>query len=234
MENANSSLKKSKAISGISICAAILFAGLYFFNPKTVVKTEVHSLTNTVTNDGIQEMPNEVEKTVKVAAEIPQEYIDGKALRDAMLNARVVKTDDQMLFGMKDVKVAFNISDDIKKVMSEDEIKAKYELILRRNNISVNSDSHNVILVDIEGFLNSPEQTTLVFDMDESVTDSQWVVRNLEWRSGFVKVWEKGSFGTVGKEKASEALLQKVEKLAEIFANDFLSANQSTVKSTSQ
>jgi hypothetical protein len=119
---------------GISTVGMVIFAELYFFNPKTTLQTQtiLNTVTNTVTNEVVKEV--QVPKFYKIPAEIPQDYITAMQIISNYDHCDFVK-DDQVLFGMKDVRVIYNVNDSMKEVLSEDEVRAKFELTLRRNNV---------------------------------------------------------------------------------------------------
>ena len=185
-----------------------------------------NTVSTTVTNEVIKEVPKEVEKIVKVPAEIPPEYINALNFYQTMTNAPTISENDR-LFEMKDVQVVYKISDAIKQVTSEEEVKAKFELTLRRNNVPINPNSTHTLFVTISGFFDAANNALLCYDFDCRVYESQWIFRNNTVRFGTVSVWGKGSkYGTVGRTKADEAILGDTESYAEMFANDYLSANQ--------
>ena len=207
------------------IFAIIAVVGCDSKAAKTVTNYVTNNVSTIVTNEIIKEVPKEVEKIVNVPAEIPPEYIVAKNLYDKMTNVTVVNL-DQVLFNMKDVRVHCSLDNAVQQVISEDEVKAKFELALRRNNVPINPNSPNAVNFSIEGFFDVTTGALLCYSINTSVYENQWVFRNGNCRMAPVIIWTKGnSYGTVGKSKANEALLNEVEKRAEIFANDFLSAN---------
>jgi len=231
MENPNSTASKAWFLFGISTGALLIFAGLYFFNPRTVAKVQTVPtlITNTVvtieTNEVVKEVPKEVEKIVNVPAEIPHDYVLAMKFYRRMTNAAYAGA-DEVLFKMKDVRINYELDDAIKQVVGEDEVKAKFELTLRRNNVPINANSSNVILVSLGGFFDSTTQNLLCYSLNCGVPEGQVIFRGGEFRTAILTIWRRGdSYGTVGRSKANEALLNEVEKEAEIFANDFLSAN---------
>jgi len=225
MGNQNPS-SRAWVLFGISTIGMVIFAGLYISTPKSAVttRTVTETVTTIVTNTVTRDVPKEVEKTVTVQADIPDEYVIAKTLREKMMAATKVNA-DKILFGMKDVKVVYLMQDEIRKLISEDEIKAKFELTLRKNNVPINPDSLNVVTYSLNGFFVNND-STLVYHLDCWVDEPQYVFRDTEWHRGYVITWSKGSsFGTVGKLRASDGLLGETEKKAEVFANDYLSAN---------
>ncbi len=235
MENGNASSVTSSASKAWLLFAAstigmLVFAGLYFLSPKPTAdnptatpKIVTNTVVNLVTNEVVKEVPKEVEKIVKVPAEIPEGYVSAMNLVQRLTNATYIAP-DQMLFKMKDVRAVYFLDDAVTQVMTVDEVKAKFELTLRRNNVPLNPNSLNVVRLSISGFTTI--QNTLCYSINCYFDDQQWVFRAGEWHQATVRVWTKSnSFGTVGKSKANEALLKEVEKGAEIFANDFLSSN---------
>ena len=213
---------------GISVAGMVIFAGLYFFNPKTTIQTQTVTkvITNTVTNTVTNEVVKEVEKIVNVPAEIPEGYIIAWNLYkkfNAATKERVASS-DQLLFNMKDVRAVCYLDTSAKECVSEDEVKAKFELTLRRNNVPINPKSTNTVSIEIDTIIN-PNTSLVCFFVTCEVIESQLVFREGVFHPGTIRLWRQDGFGTVGKIKANEALLGEVEKQAELFANDFLSAN---------
>lgn len=184
-----------------------------------VTKTVTTFVTNTVTHETVKEVP--------VPADIPDEYIWAHKFLQRVKNASSVNS-DQALFGMKDVKVKYMIDEALKQVVSEDEVKAKFELTLRRNNIPISPDSPNTVTLVINGFRGNDlaTQDLFTYSFHLSVWELQTISRAGELHNAVVGVWNSGDFyGYAGKNKANEALLRNVEKDGEMFSNDFLSAN---------
>jgi hypothetical protein len=195
---------------------------------KFITNTVTNFITRYVTNTDIINFTNEV----PVPAAIPQTYIDGDTFLKWVRNVPILTSDDQALFAMDDVKVLYILDNTIKQTILEDDVKAKFELTLRKNGVPINPDSRNTVFVGLTGFYDETGML-LCYNYNVSVSESQLIFRNGEGRRGMVTVWQRGgSHGTVGKVKANEALLRVVEKSAEVFANDYLSANpkQNTIK----
>ncbi len=137
-----------------------------------------------------------------------------------------VAPEDRVLFGIKSIHPHYEVSASLTNILTEDEVKAKFELTLRRNNVPIDYKSGEVVRADVEALLFD-NGTAVCYETSLMVDESQLVFRNGECYRMSVRVWEKGgSFGTVGKNKASETIVNSIEKDAEIFANDFLSAKQ--------
>jgi hypothetical protein len=227
---------KTKAwlLFGISTCGAVVFATLYFLNPKIVIRNDAKTITNTVTNtvigvvtnEVVKEVPKEVEKIVTVPAEIPDEYIQAKQIISNYDNCDFVDS-HQVLFGMKDVRVVYLLGDAVKQIVSEDDVRARFELTLRRNNVPINPTSQNVVLVDTEGFWGEPPTSENLFTHSVTIEleEKQTLLRGNQLHKALVTVWQNSHYGLVGKYNASNALLDTVEKEGDVFANDFLSAN---------
>ena len=222
----------------ISTIAMVNFAVLYFFNPKT--KTEVQVSTEVRTNVVTRTITNVVKETVvsivtnevvkEVPASIPLEYINAMQI---CKNIDKAKTSDrkQVLFGRKDVGVVFTVAEAVKEFVSEDELSAKFELTLRRNNIAISRSSTNLVFYIIEGFLND-DKVSLTYSVNCFVLDSVFYKRSpdwvtAEWSRMLVSIWESESYGYAGTKIAKTELLKIAESKAELFANDFLAANTS-------
>ena len=222
METINSTGNtKAWILCAISMAAMAVFATLFFLKdePSLGVKT----VTNTITNEVIKEIPKEVEKLVPVPAEIPPEYQHAMRLFQKMTNAEYASQAD-LLFNLKGVKAVCSVDENLKSIISADEVKAKFELTLRRNNVPIDPSSTFTLCFNIYGFFSS--ESLICYAIECSALENQLIFREGDCKAALVPVWQKGnSFGTVGKTKASESLVPLAEKCAEIFANDFLSAN---------
>jgi len=237
MENsASNTPSKAWVFCGVSTIGMIVFAALYFNNPTPKIQTEptvvttivTNTVTNTVTQEVVKEIPKEVEKIVTIPAQISlddQKLINlGAKLMDAFTNSPI--KDDQVLFGMKDVNVFYIIGDKIKEFVTEDEIKAKFELTLRRNNVPINPKSFNTVFFSVAGFSDDATKTLISYSTKCYVTEYQTIFRQGISHQSLITVWEKGEFyGYAGKNKINDVMLDNAEKDAEMFANDFLSAN---------
>jgi hypothetical protein len=213
--------KKALAMFAASTIGMVIFAVLYFSTPaKTLTQTDTQLVTNVVVK--------EVEKAVSIPANIPAEYIVAMNLYQKMTNATMV-ANDKVLFNLKNVRVVCVIDDSIKEVASEDEIKAKFELTLRRNNVPISTDSQSVVYLNISGFFDKTgtyANNLLCYSINCVMSESQWVFRESECHYSLVNTYEEaGYYGYVGRTLANATLLDQVEKRAEIFANDYLSTN---------
>src|ERR1039457_1511675 len=121
---------------------------------KTITNTVANFTTSYVTNTDKIYFTNEVTKEVSIPAAIPQNYIDGDTFLKWIRNVPVIKSSDQALFAMDDVKVFYILNDTIKQIILEDDAKAKFELTLRKNGVPINPDSRNAVVVGLTGFYN--------------------------------------------------------------------------------
>ena len=120
----------------------VVFAGLYFFNPRTIPTTKVTTTVNTVvTNTVFQEV------STKPSAETLAQIDLGKRIYSALTNT---VHDAAVLFAIKGVKVKYNLSG-MTDVVSENDIKAKFELALRRNNVPIDPDATSFLIVSLNG-----------------------------------------------------------------------------------
>jgi hypothetical protein len=122
------------------------------------------------------------------------------------------------------VRVVYALEGSTKAAVSEAEVKAKFELTLRRNNVPLNSQSTNMVVVLMNGFFD--EKGELTYSVSCGVSEWQFIFRGNECRYAMVTLWEAdGRYGYAGPARMNDLLLTAVEKEAEQFANDYLSAN---------
>jgi hypothetical protein len=222
---------KAWLLFGISTVGMLIFAGLYFLSPRTVpeIQTVMSIVTNTVvstvTNEVVREVPKEVEKIVTVPAAIPQKFIDAQAIISNFDNCDFVK-DNQVLFGMKDVRMIYLVPN-LNDAISENLVRAKFELTLRKNNVPINPKSLNCVTVEVRGFWGEGAFRDILTEaIAVQVYEKQTLLRGGQIHKAVVNVWSKISYGKIGKDNAEKGVLDSVESQAEMFANDFLSANQ--------
>jgi hypothetical protein len=241
MDNPKSRDVKPWFLFGLTTMAMLVFAGLYFLYPKITVETKTVTVTNfvtntlvdTVTNEVVREVPKEVEKIVTVPAKIPDSYALAMVVYWQITNASFVLP-QEVLFKMKDVRVVCEIRGGLKalSLVSEDDVRAKFELSLRRNNVPVNPNSPNVVGIVIEGFQlmrnDGLPMGLLCYNINCTVSEQQFIARGGEWHTASVNVWDKGEYGTIGTDRANDGILATVQKYSESFANDYLSANPKT------
>jgi len=231
MEPANptcaSSTKKVWLLFAFTVMGMLFFAGLYFFHPQKTVTVQVVTeiTTNIITCNVTNVVTHEVEKIVTVPARIPDEYINARNILGKITNATWVN-EGGVLFNMKDVRVAYNLKQSIKEVVSEDTVKAKFELALRRNNVPINQNSPNIVLLSV-GCIPTENHAILCWGISGTVYEQQVILRGGEFHESLVQIWGSGQekYGIVGVNNASDAILKEVENQAELFANDYLSAN---------
>ena len=93
--------------------------------PTFVTNTVANNITNVVVKETVKSVP----------AEIPPEYLTAFSFWKGLTNSTLLDQ-DQVLYDVKSVGVQYSISDKAKDIVSEDEVKAKFELLLRRNGIA--------------------------------------------------------------------------------------------------
>ena len=215
------------------VCVCALLVGTQFAKkeiqvvekPVEVVKTREVVVEKPV--EVIKEVPKEVEKIVEkrveVPAKIPEEYENALGFAKRFGAAKSV-SDKESLARVEAVSVSIHVSDDVKKFVSESELRTKFEITLRRSGVPIDEKSPFGILYAQDGMtLQSPN---LTWACRTSLIDVLFGFR----RGGEVfmedvPVWSKGDFGTVGTARAREVLMAEAESSAEAFANDWLAMN---------
>lgn len=220
-------------VTWIIVVIAALFAG------KSMRKTEVRTVEKPVevvrTEEVIVEKPIEVikevpkevvkivERTVEVPAAIPEPYKNALNFLQRFNDAKFVSQKDG-LAGVESVRVAITLSEDIKKIISESEIRTKFEITLRRSGVPINEKSRFTLSHYQDGFTKG--DPTLVFSCSTTLNEHAFAFRDggpISQR--YVDTWRDGNYGFVGISKARETLLTDAESAAETFANDWLSMN---------
>ena len=188
--------------------------------------------------------PQEVQKTVQVTNEVPKEVIrEVQVIKEVEVPAKLttdqkysidftsryltapqLKTSDEVFYKMETVKVAVFLNDAVKKVVTEDRVKNKFELILRKHNIRLDDNASVWLGVTIEGLWNKDE-IILTYTPAMSLTEGFVVARNGDLRRVIATTWSEGKYGYAGKNVAESAIVSLVEEMAESFANRFLATS---------
>lgn len=215
------------------VAIAALFVGTRMANteirtvekPVEVIRTKEVIVEKPV--EVIKEVPKVVERIVErkveVPAEIPEIYKNALEFMKRFRGAKLVSQKDS-LAGVESVRVGIVLTDDVKKIVSESEIRTKFEITLRRSGVPIDEKSRFALRFEYEGFTDDSPTLTYSF----TVSLLEWVVAFRDGGPGvycLTSTWQEGSFGTVGISKVRDALLKKAEEYAEEFANEWLAMN---------
>ncbi len=193
--------------------------------PIEVVKTKEVFVDRPV--EVIREVPKEVvkvvEQKVEVPAEIPEAYQTALKLSNRMRGSKAL-SQKEALTGVASVSVSVGLTDDIKKTISEEEIRTKFEITLRRSGVPIDENSRFGLTYSADGF--TKDNTTLVYTVRTSLLETLFGFReDGTVFQRFAPSWYTGNYGTVGLSKAREFLISDAESAAENFANQWLAQN---------
>jgi hypothetical protein len=162
------------------------------------------------------------------AAPTPTGFAEQAAIdfRDRFWNARFIETPDDALYRLDSVQVAVSLNDAVKKLVSEDRVKNKFELILRKHGVKIDDRATVILTLTIEGLWSKSPVVFLVYTPRIQLNQTVVVARNGDFRQAVATLWEKGSYGFAGSQVAEGAILESVESLGEEFANKYLAAQQ--------
>lgn len=204
METANSRPSIAWWLCGISTLGMVVFATLYF------------------------EQPRPTSMQVKQSTDIPQGYTQAMLFVSNYNSANFIK-EAQLLSGIRDVRVNYTITNIAKNIIIEDELKAKFELELRKSGVSIDPQSGNFLNVILEGVDDSGALGSLVaFDFHIYLFSVVTLNVNHTFHQASVAIWQQGYHGVVGQIPAHDYILTKAEMLGDMFANDYLTANPQT------
>jgi hypothetical protein len=231
----------SKAALGFAIMAtiaAIAFASLWLREtarkPKEVTKEIVKRVEVPV--EKIREVPKEVVKEVLKQVEVPAKLTDDERmvmeLGRRFLSASVISKEDEPLQKIASVGVVVRINDAAKKALSEDRVKNKFELILRKHEIPLDAKSRHQLLVAVEGLWDK-EEIQLTYSLSMELSEFVTITRGAELRRAMAIVWQNSAYGFAGRTLVEEALLDTVDEMGEAFANKYLAARDAERKKAS-
>lgn len=146
--------------------------------------------------------------------------------RDRFFNARLIETPDDALYKLDAVQVGVSVDDAIKKLVSEERVRNKFELILRKDGIKIDQKAPVFLNLTVEGLWSKGTMAFLVYTPRIQLQEVVVVGRKGDMRQVVATLWERGSYGFAGRQVAEDAILKSVESLGEEFANKYLAAQQ--------
>lgn len=176
----------------------------------------------------------EVIKKVEVPAEIPAYY--EKAWKRQVAESIAKSADEKTCFsGLNSMAVHVEMNEDAKDILSEQRVKDKFELTLRRHGVPLSdfSNPYNLlsdfstnpyIFLNVESVWNDAK-TIAIFNISVSLREPLIFYRGQKPYKHFVTLWGQYNYGSAGKRVAKEAFLEFIEERAERVANLYLSAN---------
>ena len=219
---ANESKVEISTAAYLSIVFAFFMVifGFLFFRERQK-EPRVREIVREVPVEVIKEVEKERLVTVSKPAELTyaQKYhID---FAEKYFAAPMVASYDEVFYGIESFKIAIALDDVVKKVISEDRVKNKLELALRRNGISVDPDSDYNLNYTVSGLWNK-DGIVLSYSYNLSVMETITFARNGDLRRYPVDVWQRSGTGYAGKNLAEKAMLDGVDEAGDDFSIRFL------------
>ena len=216
----------------LCVSAAALLAGMQLVRPEAPVPprpVRVAKPKVVVAEKPPEVVPVAAAKETEPAAEapaptkIPVQYENALAFLNRFTASKFV-TAKQALAGVKTVSVGVFLSEDIKKIVTEAEIRAAFEGSLKGQGIQLEEKSRYSLVLSEDGFTRDSPVLTYHFAVDlyellYAFRDDGAVNRSSS------SIWDKGNFGTVPLAQAREILLAQAESAGVRFAKDWLAVN---------
>ena len=170
----------------------------------------------------------EVIKKVEVPAEIPEEYKRAVGIVRAVESATIA-SEVTIFSNIGALKVTVFLNDNAEKIISEQRVKDKFELVLRRYGVPLTSfwpSSYIYFAVEVVNTDNKNAAHTISVSLQEEVI----FFRDGKPHRKTVALWEGGgNFGFVCNgniwTNVEDKILEQAEIYAERVANLYLSAN---------
>lgn len=242
MSQSNSNSRKPfMVVLAVVSIAAVVFAVLWLRERErkpTEVIREVEKPVQVIKEvpvEKIREIPKEVIKEVEVIreVEVPAKLTDAqKAAIDfsvRFFGAQLVKSKDEVFYKVESVAVSVLMNNAVKKVVSEDRVRNKFELVLRQHNIQLDEKAPVLLEVAIEGLWDK-DDIRLTFTRSIGLVEHVTIGRKSDLRQTLATTWDESSFGYAGKAVAEKAIMDSVEAMAESFANKFLASRDKEAK----
>jgi hypothetical protein len=174
----------------------------------------------------VKKVTKEVTKEVEVPAKLTAEQQAAIVFWDRFRSAEFIKTADDALYKLDSVNIQVSLNDAIKKMVSEDRVRNKFELILRKHGVKIDENAVVSVYIMIEGLWSKQPVAFLVYTPRIQLNQFVVVARNGDLRRVLATVWQKGSYGFAGSQVAEGAILESVQSMGEEFANKYLAAQE--------
>ena len=207
-----------RGVSVIAVIAAAAFGGLWW----------IERARDAYDAEFGKPAVKKVLKEVEVPAKLTYSQKTAINFTDRYLNARQIRAQDDALYKLDSVRVNVSINEAVEKVVSDDRIKNKFELILRKHGIYI--DEKALVSVDliVNGIWSGDNPGVGFLAYTQRIGLNQWLVveRRGDFRRAVAQLWKQEIIGFANNQKAEGQVLDGVESMAEAFANKYLAAQQ--------
>lgn len=163
---------------------------------------------------------NEIEIPAKLSEDTEEAITNAMKIRFAPL-----VSDDQLLYKLDAVSVIIADEYATQEVVSDDSIRNRFEVTLRKYGIRVEDNAPASVMVSVGGVWVRPDLVVLSYECRSELHEIVTLKRKGDFRRSLATVWADDRGGVVGRSIAENAILQETEQMAEKFANDYLKAN---------
>ena len=205
-------------VSVIAVIAAITFGGLWLSERERNAYDAVWG----------KPAVRKVLKEVEVPAELTYSQRTAINFTDHYQSARPIKAQDETLYKLDSVRVNVSINEAVEKVVSDDRIRNKFELILRKHGIKIAEKALVSVDLTIHGLWSGDNPGVGFLAYAQRIGLNQWLVveRRGDFRRAVAQLWKQEIIGFTNNQKAEGQILDGVESIAEAFANKYLAAQQ--------
>ncbi len=223
------------SVTFVIFLLTVVFGTLWLHerNRPDVVKTVTVEKIREVPVERIKEVPVEKIKEVPVEkikeVEVPAKLSDEqKALIDLgtrmLARRKLLKTED-VLYKIPAFKIDIILDDSIKDQITEDRIRNKLELALRKSRIPIDNGAGATLTFEVYALWNKLT-TQVSTSINLKVLDWVTLARDGDLRTAPVFIYQDNMIGYAGKIKIQELVLGVLDELSERFANKYLAVQE--------
>ena len=162
-----------------------------------------------VPKEVIREVPVQLTDAEKAALEFSSNYVAAPNLASL----------DDALYKLDAINVRVNLREDVKKVISEEQIKTRYEAVFRGRGIRLDDRSPYWLGISYDGCWND---NLLIYGVHMELYDSVTIDRGGDLRRTYAIVWAHDDLGYSIRDQAPSVILSNVDTNAEVFAGRYL------------
>jgi hypothetical protein len=220
-------------LAGTTLVFAYLWLGLLWMPPcvqERVVEKPVEVIRE-VQVEKVREVPVTKEVVVTREVEVPAKLTEAQQaavdFASRLMVAPLLSSPDDVFYKLDAVRVDVYTDEAVRKVLTDDAIRNRFELILRQLSIPIDPGSPVTLAVYAEGQWD-PQEAMLTWTVSAELQQIVTLERRGDMRRTNATIWRDSSSSQVRNRGAHPALLMAVQSRAESFANKYLAAQGKT------
>lgn len=243
MNQAKNEIFRAPALLAVVFAIGFLVVGFLYFK-ETQKDPEV------VIQEVIKEVPVEVVKEipVEVVKDVSNEFIEEQEMpinlndpQEVMITlakryvyAPRIKERNEIFYGINSLKTRVILDDEVKELITEESVKDRLELNLKKRGIQIDEGSPQAVIIAISGMWNQTKMA-LVYQYELVLVDYVVLNRDGDMRGAVIDAWKTSGFGLTGSSMSiRDHIIECIDEVSETLANGYLETVEKEKKKKGQ